>query len=325
MIRHNSFTASSLVETTCSRRDVLRGLAGGAALGLGALLISNPARALAQGTPTANSVNYPEATITAEKDGDGYKFGFPASFPTGFVRVTLVNKSDADHHAMFMRMNPDVTTDQFIEKVKASANPGEFAPLAVSIGGPGSLGPGEQTTVIMNLDEGPYVLICEVPGADGTPHYKMGMVDMVTAQPEGTPVKTPPVAETTVDLVDFSFDNLPATLTPGQHIWEVTNTGKQLHEMVIERLSPGVTGEAALRMITGEGPAATPSAPVATPAPSGPPFVGVGGCAPMNPGFSVWPVLDLAAGNYISVCFVPDIKTGKPHVMLGMFGEFSVA
>jgi uncharacterized cupredoxin-like copper-binding protein len=283
---------------------------------------------MAQGTPSAPLADYPAVSITAEKDGDGYKFGVPDSFPTGYVAVTLVNKSDADHHAMFMKMKPDVTTDQFIETAKSAPNPGAFAGLATSIGGPASVSPGQQATVILNLEEGPYVLICEVPGPDGTPHYQMGMLEEIEAKPDGTPVTTPPVAETTVDLVDFAFEGLPPTLTPEQHIWEVKNTGEEPHEMAIFLLSPGVTADAALAMLAGEATGATPAAASATPAApaaSGPPFIEVAGVAPMDPGQTVWPVLNLAAGDYLTVCFVPDPATGKPHLALGMVGDFTVA
>ncbi len=165
----------------------------------------------------------------------------------------------------------------------------------------------------------------------------MGMITTVQAKPEGTPVTTAPTAETTVDLVDFAFDGLPANLSSGQHVWEVTNTGKQPHEMIVEQLSPGVTADAAYQMLTSEAapppatpgaaaPAASPgaAAPAASPA-GGPPFVAVAGAAPMDPGNTVWPVLDLEAGDYVTVCFIPDPETGKPHLMLGMYADFSVA
>lgn len=324
MTRYDLATRSQLTEAEFSRRQLMKLIAGGAALGLGGMLIGNGHSVMAQGTPAA-TVDYPKVSITAETDGDGYKFGTPASFPTGYVEVSLENKSDADHHAMFMKMNPDVTPDKFIETAKSAPNPGALMPLAISVGGPGSVSPGETTTVIMNLEEGPYVLICEVPGPDGTPHYKMGMIVEVDAKPDGTPVTTPPTAETTVDLIDFAFEGLPPTITTDEHIWEVKNTGEQMHEMAIFLLSPGVTADAALAMLTAEGTGATPAAPPASPVASGPPFVDVAGIAPMSPGQMVWQVLNLAAGDYVTVCFIPDPATGKPHVALGMFGKFSVA
>lgn len=325
MNRIDLVALSHLTETELTRRQLMKSIVGGAVFAAGATVLQTSQGVMAQATPAAAAADYPKVTITAENDGDGYKFGTPESLPTGYVAVTLDNTSDAEHHAMFMKMNADVTPEQFIEAVKNAENPGAFAAMAVSAGGPGSVGPGQQSTVIMNLEEGSYVLICEVPGPDGTPHYKMGMVQQVDAKADGTPVTTAPAAETTVDLIDFAFEGLPPTLTADQHIWEVTNTGQQPHEMIIELLSPGVTAKAAMAMLTGEGSGATPPASPAAPAPSGPPFVAVAGTAPMSPGNTVWPVLNLATGDYLTVCFIPDPETGKPHLALGMFGEFSVA
>ncbi len=328
MMQLHSDTPLPLAQAALSRRQLMKLIGGGAALGLSSVVVGTRRFAMAQGTPAPALADYPSVSVIAEAEGEGYKFGVPDSFPTGYVAVTLVNKSDADHHAMFMKMNPDVTTDQFIETAKSAPNAGALAPLAISIGGPGSISAGQQSTVIMELDEGPYVLICEVPGPDGTPHYKMGMIEAIEAAPAGTPVTTAPIAETTVDLVDFAFEGLPPTLTTEQHIWEVKDTGKQPHEMAIMLLSPGVTADMALGMLSSEGSGATPaagSASPAAPALTGPPFISVAGAAPMSPGQMVWPVLNLAAGDYVTACFIPDPETGKPHFALGMFSEFTVA
>lgn len=331
MVPQQSFSAFRMLDTTLSRRDMVRIVAGGTALGLSGLLIGHRQFAMAQSTPMAADLSaYPDVTITAEGDmSAGYSFGVPDSLPTGYVKVTLQNKSDADHHAMFLRPNKDVTADQLVEKIKAAKNPGEYAQMASSVGGPGSISVGQSSTVIMNLEEGSYVLICEIPGPDGTPHYLMGMVSQVEAKASGMPVTTAPTAETTVDLVDFSFKNLPATVTTGQHVWEVHNSGTEQHELAIFQLAPGVTGKMMYGMLAGsEAPAGSPAATAAVPSPvaaqAGPPFTDVAGAAPMDPDNTVWPVIDLQPGDYTAVCFIPDPKTGKPHFMLGMFMEFSV-
>ncbi|HWV24096.1 MAG TPA: hypothetical protein VNZ58_07890 [Thermomicrobiales bacterium] len=333
MTQHPFVPASRLFDARLSRRHLVELVAGGTALGLSGALLGPGRFVAAQATPPADLSIYPEVTITAEGDmSQGYSFGVPDSLPTGYVKITLDNKSeDADHHAMFLRPNDGVTADQLVEKIKASTNPGEFVQMAVSVGGPGSVSAGQSSTVIMNLEEGSYVLICEVPASDGTPHYLMGMVAQVEAKASGTPVTTAPTAETTVDLVDFAFDNLPTTVTTGQHIWEVHNSGTEEHEIAIFQLAPGITGKMMYGMLAAsEAPAGTPAATAAAAAPSpaaaqsGPPFIDVAGAAPMDPDNTNWVVIDLQPGDYTTVCFVPDPKTGKPHFMLGMFAEFSV-
>lgn len=331
MVQQQSFPTSRIIEARSSRRQVVKWIAGGTAIALSGVLASPARFAAAQATPTNDISAYPEVTITAENaaSGDGYTFGTPDSFPTGYVKVTLVNNStDADHHAIFMRTHRDVTPDDFIEKAIGSSNPGEFASMATSIGGPGSIGPGQSATVIMNLEEGLYVLTCEIPGPDGTPHYKMGMITEVDAKPDGTPVTTPPEAETMVDLADFEFDGLPDTLPAGQHIWQVHNKGPEPHEMAVNLLASDITPEALYHMLAASEAPATPGATAAASPPAstmtGPPFTGVAGTAPMDPDQTIWAVLDLTAGEYATICFIPDPKTGKPHFMLGMYDDFTV-
>jgi hypothetical protein len=121
---------------------------------------------------------------------------------------------------------------------------------------------------------------------------------------------------------------MPTTDMPaGAQVWEAPNVGEQLHEMVIFHLQPGVTVEEVTAIFAelpepGK-PAATPMA--APPASGPPPFTLVAGVAPMNPGFTNWPVLDLEAGDYLAVCFVPDPASGKPHFALGMLMPFTVS
>lgn len=71
-------------------------------------------------------------------------------------------------------------------------------------------------------------------------------------------------------------------------------------------------------------PSATPeAAPAEQQGP--PPFANIGGVAPMNPGFTNFLPLELTAGEYVAICFVPDTETGAPHAALGMVMPFVVA
>jgi hypothetical protein len=48
----------------------------------------------------------------------------------------------------------------------------------------------------------------------------------------------------------------------------------------------------------------------------------------MSSGEESYHVVDLEAGTYVAVCFLPDHlgeQTGMPHFMLGMIQEFAVA
>jgi len=281
--------------------------------------------------------SYPEVLIKATD----FHFDMPSQIAAGYTRVTLENDSATNtHHAMFMQLHPGKTVADFEAAAKASAKEGFGALFAVatSVGGPGSIDPGQRTTVIMNLQPGLYVVICAIPDAQGVPHYLHGM--MTPVEVTGTAATGPePGSEATVDLVDFAFQNLPSAPAAGQHVWKVTNKGPMIHEMAIFQLGLGVTPDQfkALLMASVAPPSASPAAspmatgtpmaaasPAASPAAGAPPAIDVAGVAPMSPGQTVWAVLDFQPVTYVAVCFVPDQATGKPHFAEGMFMPFTV-
>ena len=96
----------------------------------------------------------------------------------------------------------------------------------------------------------------------------------------------------------------------GKQIWSVTNKGQQLHEINLMKLSTGKTIDDVMAWVM------QPAGP--------PPFMNVGGFQGINPGATGWMELDLAAGEYIAICHIPDPATGKAHEQLGMVLPFTV-
>jgi hypothetical protein len=131
----------------------------------------------------------------------------------------------------------------------------------------------------------------------------------------------------------MQFANLPADVPAGAQVWEVANTGEQLHEMLVLALAEGMSIEQGMQLF---GVGATPEAGMdgmgtmdeATPGMmemGPPPFSMVAGVAPMSPGNTNYLLADLPAGNYIAICFIPDMESGMPHFMMGMIAGFTVA
>ena len=313
---------SGTVAPRLTRRAALR---GAGAVGATALFATHRLdRALAQeGTPGAVSAgDYPELVVVAAD----FRFDMPASISGGLTRLTLRNDGAVDHHAMFMRLNEGSTLAD-LEATLSQPDPAPIFAVAQSLGGP-EVGAGRQATVIAALPLGQYMVICVIPEADGTPHYMMGMQAPLEVV-EPTIRAVPPTADLTVEMVDFAFEMPSMQVAPGPQIWEVPNVGEQVHELVIFQLAPGVTFEQAQAIFSAlPEPGATPAADaaMATPPAAGPPpFTLVGGVAPMNPGYTNWPVLDLEPSDYVAICFVPDPATGMPHFALGMIMPFTVA
>jgi hypothetical protein len=60
-------------------------------------------------------------------------------------------------------------------------------------------------------------------------------------------------------------------------------------------------------------------------APPGPPPISpAGGSAAQAPGTTSFVPLELAPGNYVMICFVPDAASAQPHFTLGMIKDFTV-
>jgi hypothetical protein len=290
-----------------SRRIAL-GVVGTAAVALG---LDSRGRVVAQsGTPGGALVadDYPEVVITATE----YRFDLPTSIPAGLTRVTLKNEGAEGHDAMFMRVNDGATLAQ----LQAALTTPDFGPIfaaSTSFGGP-EVDAGLQATTIVDLAPGQYMVICVIPDDDGMPHYLMGMQAPLEVT-EAAATMARPAAETTVELVEFGFDAMPTHVAPGQQVWEVSNVGEQIHELLIMRQAPGVSFDD-VRLMLEIAPAATPEA--------GPPFAIIAGAAPMSPGQTNWLVLDLEAGEHFAICFLPDPDTGAPHFALGMIMPFTV-
>ncbi|MGB3327882.1 MAG: hypothetical protein WBA46_02950, partial [Thermomicrobiales bacterium] len=223
------------------------------------------------------------------------------------------------HHAIFLKLNDGATVDQ----VKAANDEATVFGLGKSIGGPMS-GPGGKETVAMNLEEGNYAVFCAIPGPDGMPHYKMGMIAPLSVT-AGTSTATAPTADLKIDLEEMAFKGLPSSLAAGKTTWEVTNAGTVPHEMIVFKLDKGVTGKDVLTMILGPAPGATPEATPVVAGSGPPPFSLVGVAAPMGVGYTVYPELTLEAGDYFAACLVFDAAAGMPHALLGMQMSFTVA
>ena len=122
----------------------------------------------------------------------------------------------------------------------------------------------------------------------------------------------------TVKAIDYAYDGLKPTFTVGQVHFKMQNTGKEVHEMQIARLKPGVNKTFAqiLKLPLNEGDKYVEQ---------------VAGADPVPSGQSSYASADLVPGQYIAICFVPQGTTslqkpgkGKPHFLLGMQKEFTV-
>jgi len=252
-------------------------------------------------TPTTAGPNV--VTVTASD----FQFDAPAETPAGLTVFRLVNNGPSPHHAQIIRLEQGKTADDFVASLKPGAPP---APWAILAGGPNppEVGSAASTTVL--LEPGNYAIICFIPGPDGTPHFMKGMVRSLKATAPTRPAVAEPTADIIVKLVDFDFQ-LSAPLTAGRHTLRIDNAGPQPHEIALVRLNPGKEPiDFAAWGEKQEGPA---------------PGALFGGVSGMMPGTHAFAMVDLPAGDYALLCFLPDGKDGKPHFMHGMAKKIKVS
>jgi hypothetical protein len=258
-------------------------------------------------TPTGTTQQAMSAVTIRAVD---FSFMQPQTVPAGFVDLIFINNGTQPHQIQLARIN-NGNYNQFAAALKKNG-PGAALGLAALYGGANTIDPGQQQEVILNLPQGQYASICFVSGQDNVPHYMKGMLThfSVTGSPAGT--QQAPTAIAHIVLKDFTFV-LPATIPAGQATLQVTNQGPQAHEFDLLKLATGKSLQDAQTFLNNSHPGGPP------------PFTDAGGMGALAPGSSAWLKLNLQPGNYVAICFVPDVKTGKPHYMLGMMSPFTVA
>ncbi|GAA4817635.1 hypothetical protein GCM10023353_25520 [Tomitella cavernea] len=257
---------------------------------------------------SADSLPRFEIDADATTAGGAMSYTLPSTeAPAGTVMVTLKNNDTMmPHQAQLLKLHSGVTVPQFTAALASPAGVGAVMPLADFAGGPNAVMPGDESSVVVHLDPGAtYMVICQIPGPGGKPHYALGMIAHfttgATAQSDGWP-KT----DATVKMTDFKFSE-PSSIDWNKPI-TVVNEGDQPHELAVLAPADGKTMDdvrAALSAPEG-----------ASPGPS--PYKTYGGVAAAAPDVQQQTTLKLDAGDYLLVCFVVDPSTGKPHYMLGM-------
>lgn len=313
-IHHPAFPG--VARRPLSRRRAMK-LAAAGTFGVALPLVANRVAAWAQeSTPALKATEYPLVEIMA-KD---FSFAMPAEIPGGLTRFTLHNEGTFTHHVNFLRLGDEVTQADIDAALEEPEYVGLLA-LGEVYGGPNAApAHGGAATAILDLPAGDYRAFCIVSSPEVSPHYHHGMISPLTVTP--APAARPaPAADQAITLENYTFVGLPGQAPAGPQIWGITNAGPEIHELVVFRLSPGVTFEtaaAALGIVPQGTPAAAP--------PPGPPFLDVGGVTLMSPGVTNWAVLDLEPGDYFANCFVlsPDHDLA-PHFTFGMIQPFTVA
>jgi hypothetical protein len=250
-------------------------------------------------SPSANVVTY------IARD---YGFEGPAQIPAGATMFRLDNQGKELHHLVIVRLDEGRTYDSLLAALRKPGPPPSWMHL---MGGPNAVDPGSTSNATHRLAQGHYAILCFIPGADGMPHMAKGMTaPLEVVAPSGPPARDLP-ADVTVKLTDFAFE-LSKPLTAGSQLIKVENAGHQAHELVLTRLAPGKTVKDIERWEKGGEKGR-------------PPISAIGGIAPMDVNEAGQFTVDLTPGEYALICFVPDMKDGKAHLIHGMVKPITVS
>lgn len=97
-----------------------------------------------------------------------------APFTAGTHVIHVINDGPQLHEAQLVRLAEGKTAQDFM----AAMAPGyQGEPAGVPMGGAGAFGPGLDGYWTVTLEPGNYLLVCFVPGPDGTPHVLQGMME----------------------------------------------------------------------------------------------------------------------------------------------------
>jgi uncharacterized cupredoxin-like copper-binding protein len=245
-----------------------------------------------------------------------YAFEGANTTPAGLTTVTLKNSGQEEHQAQLARIADNATLQQLTEALK-NPDPSAALKMITLSGGPAGVAPGATGSNTINLAPGQYVFLCFVPGPDGIPHLAKGMVAPLQVTGTASTAELP-AAATTVNAKDFSFEISSTTLKAGKQTLQLVNNGPQPHEAQLVKLASGVTVDQLRQMMT-----STP-APGATQPAGPPPFTAAGGAGAISAGAKENFELDLTAGNYAFLCFIPDPASGREHFSLGMIAGVTV-
>lgn len=260
------------------------------------------------GSATAESApSEPQVVTIVAKD---FAFEAPDTITAGMVTVKMVNQGPDLHHVQLLRLTEGKTYDEFVAALQ-QMKPGTKPPSWIlDVAGPNSPVPGGEQSLTQELQPGTYALVCFIDTPDKVPHFVKGMTKSLTVLPNNAPPAAAPVADVTVKMSDYAWEITPG-LSAGKHVIRIENAAAQPHELFILQLAPGKTAEDVMKWgETYQGP---------------PPGTPMGGISGMSTGQVAYLPVDLPAGEYLLICFLPDAKDGQPHLAHGMMKQMTIS
>jgi len=278
-----------------------------------AALSSSRLSAFAQeATPTTGGLSglgLPELSISVT---DSAYEGIPDEVTAG--RYLLRSEAgEGDNSVGFLKLPEGMDVEGFLGALEESSEaPPEWyftTELAGGVSGPGA--------AVIELTPGDWIAWGDNPMAQIAP-----FAFTVTGEAEATPSASADIpADVTITMFEYGFE-VEGQLRPGQQTLEVVNIGAQPHFLLDFMVPDRITGEQIMRVLELDMTGGTPEAGEDLPDPdSFQPGVYV---PTLSTGRRQWHEVDFQPGWHVLICFVPDLASGQPHAMLGMYDVIEI-
>jgi hypothetical protein len=258
-----------------------------------------------------------KATVTVTASGKQVKFDVPAQLKPGATQLELVNNTKEPVELQIVRLDGGHTLAEFYPAIE-SQEPAPIPEWLHAFGGVGETGPGQRRSVVVDLKAGRYAWFSgsapDRPGAQ--PQYRRGGEGSfeVTGDPSGAQLPAAAAQITAKELgpTDYRFE--ASGLKAGTNQITFTNSGAQLHHVIMAKLNKGATVDKVMEFFATE---------------KGPPPVDFDASeitAVLDTGGRQVETVQLQSGSYALMCFITDRAGSPPHAIKAkMVQEVKVA
>lgn len=269
---------------------------------------------------------YPELTIRLTEE----RIEAPASISAGRTLLVEENQLDGAGHAFVMRI-PDDVSESAVSAALGDASlvveTPEWFWRSEFFGNGDRSAVGRPAIALVDLTPGRYIA-----GDPYRPAADYARFEVTESSATEEVQAAAPDADVVTELFEMGFE-LPAEMSAGRQVWEVSNTGAMLHEIAIFPVPAGASAEQVQAAISAELEAEFGGDPAEARAAIddlGGEWVGwssklEAGVGILSPQRTSWAQFDLEPGTYGAVCYIPEPNSMTSHVMMGMADVFTVA
>ena len=285
-------------------------------------LLAAPALLLAacgdgDGTQATPPPQPAKVTVTASAAGRQVTFDMPAQLQPGATQLELVNKTKEPAELQIVQLDGGHTLAEFYPVIESEA-PKPIPTWLHAFGGVGETSPGETRSVVVDLTAGKYAWFSgTAPEQEGAqPQYTRGGQGSleVTGDPSGAQLPATPAQITAKELGPTNYQFEASGFKAGTNQVTFTNSGAELHHVVMAKLNQGATLDQVIEFFSTE---------------KGPPPVDFDASevtAVLDRGGRQVETVDLQSGSYALMCFLTDRAGSPPHAIKArMLQEVKVA